>query len=307
MGHLTVEAMQVIKSKVYGDNKKMPNLDQLALVAAVASNKEEEIIFENSSSAQEALRKLNALKIFSPSRDDADGHSDRRVEFTKLKKDTLDSKIEIVNCATGRDDERGYNSMPTCDRKKVRASDSKKPEQTSKKMKYSQPLATQLRDLPEEFKRKIETMGGCSDEARLVIEKPLIISDCRNNASRLTMPENQLLWPFLEKDEAEWLDKSRGELHITLIDPMVEEEKICLAQWNYPSSISYILRTGWNYVVAKNALKAMDLIQVWSFRNKTNSRLHLALVKRGVDSRDAGCSSSSTSYASSTVVDGEIK
>ncbi|KAL6178153.1 hypothetical protein ACLB2K_049672 [Fragaria x ananassa] len=277
---ITVEAMQDIKSKVIGGDKKNSLFDQLVFVGAVASNKEEEIVFENSSSALEALRKLDALKIFCPRRDDDNGHSDPRVECTKLKMGTLESK-------------------------KVRDFESKKPENTSKKkMKYSQPLASiQHQDLPEEFKRKIETMGGCSDEARLVIQKELYDSDLAPTASRFSMPRKQVLCPFLEKDEEEWLEIRGRELHITLIDPMVEEEDIFLTQWSYGygRSKSYVLRTQWNYVAAKNGLKPKDVIQVWSFRNKTNNKLHLALVKRG-DSDGAGSDSSSST--GSTIVDG---
>ncbi|KAK9925868.1 hypothetical protein M0R45_023130 [Rubus argutus] len=85
---------------------------------------------------------------------------------------------------------------------------------------------------------------------------------------------------------------------------MIEEEAICLKQWNYWSnSKSYVLITQWSDVAVKNRLKSNDLIQVWSFRDRDNN-LHLVLVKRGEDSNGAGCSSSSSSRNAVTTVGG---
>lgn len=179
-------------------------------------------------------------------------------------------------------------------------------EKKKKKKKNDSPLNTTHQDLPEEFKRKIETMGGTSDKVKLVLLKKLYASDLDPQQNRFSLPVNQLLCNFLEAEEVERLEK-REVMNISLIDPMVEEEAICLKQWNYWSnSKSYVLITQWSDVAVKNRLKSKDLIQVWSFRDRDNN-LHLVLVKRGEDSNGAGGSSSSSSSrnVATTVVGGE--
>lgn len=172
-----------------------------------------------------------------------------------------------------------------------------------KKKKNDSVPSTTHQDLPEEFKRKIETMGGTSDKVKLVLLKKLYASDLDPQQNRFSLPVNQLLCNFLEAEEVERLEK-REVMNISLIDPMVEEEAICLKQWNYWSnSKSYVLITQWSDVAVKNRLKENDLIQVWSFRDCDNN-LHLVLVKRGEDSNGAGCSRSSSSRNVATTVGG---
>ncbi|KAL6126020.1 hypothetical protein ACLB2K_074071 [Fragaria x ananassa] len=134
---------------------------------------------------------------------------------------------------------------------------------------------TTSRDLPEDFKKKIESMGG--SKVNLVIEKTLYMSDLALNQNRLSMPFKQLRSKFLEDDEVRRL-ANHETFTLPLIDTRLQERQICLSEWSMPTSKWYALKTQWHKkIVVENELREGDLIQVWSFRDKGNN-LHLALV-----------------------------
>ncbi|KAL6183193.1 hypothetical protein ACLB2K_044604 [Fragaria x ananassa] len=171
-----------------------------------------------------------------------------------------------------------------------------------KRVKYNSPPCTIHQDLPENFKRKIETMGGDSNKAQLVLQKRLYKSDIEKQQNRLSLPMNQLLCNFLEPDEVRRLENTEEFMDITIIDPMGEEEPVCFKKWTYKETVkSYVLITQWSGVAKKNGLEPGDLIQVWSFRDRENN-LHLAVVRRdeSSDGSAAGCSSGSNAANAST-------
>ncbi|KAL6130776.1 hypothetical protein ACLB2K_069155 [Fragaria x ananassa] len=148
---------------------------------------------------------------------------------------------------------------------------------------------TTSHDLPENFKKKIESMGG--SKVNLVIEKTLYMSDLALNQNRLSMPFKQLRSKFLEDDEVRRL-ANHETFTLPLIDTRLQEREICLSEWSMPTSKWYALKTQWHKkIVVENELREGDLIQVWSFRDKGNN-LHLALclVERKDEASDAaGC------------------
>ncbi|KAK9910696.1 hypothetical protein M0R45_034648 [Rubus argutus] len=153
---------------------------------------------------------------------------------------------------------------------------------------------TTTHDLPEEFKKKIETLGGIKVE--LVIEKKLFKSDTIQGENRLSMPLKQIRSNFLEDDEVKRLERDET-LTVSLIDTKLQERDICLRRWNMKTSKWYVLKTQWIKIVRDNKLRIGDVIQVWSFRDENNN-LHLALVLveiglreiNGEDSNGSGCS-----------------
>ncbi|KAL6178154.1 hypothetical protein ACLB2K_049673 [Fragaria x ananassa] len=176
-----------------------------------------------------------------------------------------------------------------------------------KRVKYNSPPCTIQQDLPENFKRKIETMGGDSNKAQLVSQKRLYKSDIDKQQNRLSLPMNQLLYNFLEPDEVRRLENTRVRGHHNY-RPMGEEEPVCFKKWTYKETVkSYVLITQWSDVAKKNGLKPGDSIQVWSFCDRENN-LHLAVVRRdeSSDGSAAGCSSgSNAANASTSAVGGE--
>ncbi|XP_061999283.1 B3 domain-containing protein At2g32645-like [Rosa rugosa] len=135
--------------------------------------------------------------------------------------------------------------------------------------------STPTHDLPEVFRKKIETLGGT--KVNLVIEKTLYKSDLVQGENRLSMPFKQIRSKFLEDDEVRRL-ANYETLTVPLIDTMLQEREICLSRWSLHTSKWYVLKTQWyKKIVLNNGLRKGDLIQVWSFRDKVNN-LHLALV-----------------------------
>ncbi|KAB2620338.1 B3 domain-containing protein [Pyrus ussuriensis x Pyrus communis] len=131
-----------------------------------------------------------------------------------------------------------------------------------------------LHDLPEEFKREIERLGGTKVE--LVIEKQLTKTDISSSIDRMSMPLNQLVSiSFLEDEDKEMLENCKT-MTVQLIDPGLVHGDINLRRLVMGKNPIYALRTQWGDVARKNKLKAADLVQVWSFR--VNRALHLALV-----------------------------
>ncbi|XP_068316277.1 B3 domain-containing protein At1g05920-like [Pyrus communis] len=128
-------------------------------------------------------------------------------------------------------------------------------------------------NLPEEFKREIERLGGTKVE--LVIEKQFTKTDL-SSGNRMSMPLNQIVSiSFLEDEDMEMLENGET-MTVRLIDPGLVQGDINLRRLEMGKNLIYALRTQWGDVARKNKLKAADLVQVWSFR--VNRALHLALV-----------------------------
>ncbi|KAL6127598.1 hypothetical protein ACLB2K_070962 [Fragaria x ananassa] len=185
--------------------------------------------------------------------------------------------------------------------------------------------STDPNDLPEDLKRKIETLEGIESfektKMTLVIEKRLFPTDLTDSASRLSMPLKQIKpESFLDEDEIKKLASQQDWRQVSVISPNLEEESLTLRQWNMNKkngnvSSSYVLKSGWNEVHQKNGLEKDDVIQVWSFRDVGNN-LHFAIVLvekateggSGNSDGDVGSrrsSSRSTSLPSNNDADGE--
>lgn len=146
--------------------------------------------------------------------------------------------------------------------------------------------STDPKDLPEELKRKIETLEGIEsfEKAKMimVIEKNLYKTDVKDSANRLSMPLKQIKpESFLDKDEIKFL-ADQGDWPISVISPQLEDVDLTFTQWNMPKgngnvSSMYVFKTRWNEVYKKNGLQRDDVVQVWSFRDVGNN-LHFALV-----------------------------
>ncbi|XP_040364355.1 B3 domain-containing protein At1g05920-like [Rosa chinensis] len=181
---------------------------------------------------------------------------------------------------------------------------------------------TDPNDLPEELKRKIETLEGIESfekaKMTMVIEKHLFSTDMAKSANRLSMPLKQIKpESFLDEDEIKFL-AIQEDWPVSVISPLLEDEALTFRQWNMKKdngsvSSSYVLKTRWNEVRRKNGLKLNDVIQVWSFRDVGNN-LHFALVlvekskDGGSSSEGDRCSlpsSRSTTPPSKNDVDGE--
>lgn len=163
-----------------------------------------------------------------------------------------------------------------------------------KNMKFRRPTkeitaprySTDPKDLPEELKRKIETMEGIEsfEKAKMimVIEKNLYKADVTDGPNRLSMPLNQIKpESFLDKDEIKFL-ADQEDRPVSVISPQLEDVDLTFTQWNMPKgngnvSSMYVFKTRWNEVYKKNGLQKDDLVQVWSFRDVGNN-LHFALV-----------------------------
>ncbi|XP_068329902.1 B3 domain-containing protein At1g05920-like [Pyrus communis] len=153
-------------------------------------------------------------------------------------------------------------------------------------------------DLPEEFKREIERLGGTKVE--LVIEKQLTKTDISSSIDRMSMPLNQLVSiSFLEDEDKEMLENCKT-MTVQLIDPGLVQGDINLRR------LIYVLRTQWGNVARKNKLKAGDIVQVdWSFQVNRALYLALVLVKRssvGWDHQESG--DDGDSECKSRIVDG---
>ncbi|VVA10941.1 PREDICTED: B3 [Prunus dulcis] len=160
-------------------------------------------------------------------------------------------------------------------------------------------------DLPEAFKRKIDSLGGT--KVALVIQKKLRKTDLSKSGNRMSMPLNQISsTDFLEDDERGRLEKEET-MKVQLIDPGLVQGDINLRRWNMKkmngkNSKMYVLRTQWSDVAKRNHLEEKDLVQVWSFR--VNGALYLALVLVNESCGGDQKESDDGAYKSS-VVDGE--
>ncbi|BFG23177.1 hypothetical protein CerSpe_094500 [Prunus speciosa] len=177
---------------------------------------------------------------------------------------------------------------------------------TPKRKELSSLSSSVHHDLPEAFKRKIDSLGGT--EVALVIQKKLRETDLSKSGNRMSMPLNQISsTDFLEDDERGRLEKEET-MKVQLIDPGLVQGDINLRRWNMKkkngkNSKIYVLRTQWSDVAKRNHLKEKDLVQVWSFR--VSGALYLALVLVNESCGGDQKESDDGGYKSS-VVDGEI-
>ena len=140
-------------------------------------------------------------------------------------------------------------------------------------------------DLPENFKQHIvEKMGGSN--LVLVIQKSLFFSDVNPQASRFAMPFSQLkTHEFLNKTETEDLKDVKKAIKVCLLEPSMKENcDITFKRWNMSKCSMYVMNGAWNSVVENNGLKIDDIVQLWSFRVKSD--LCFALVKVQVPTRN---------------------
>lgn len=145
--------------------------------------------------------------------------------------------------------------------------------------------------LPEEFKKRIDAMGGT--QVDMVIEKALYPSDSDRNKCRLSMPFGQFKKGFLTKEESTHLAKPKENIIVPFIEPSGKCHEMTLGQWDMPkksgkTSSMYVLKTNWNMVLQANGLDENDVVQVWSFRVGTEQQLCLALVVVGSSGGNQG-------------------
>ncbi|GLT71804.1 hypothetical protein SLA2020_437970 [Shorea laevis] len=148
------------------------------------------------------------------------------------------------------------------------------------KLKMPTTLPNPPPDLPEEFKNRIEAMGGTQVE--MVIQKALYQTDLQKNNSRLSMPFSQINKNFLREAEREHLAQ-QNIMTVQFMEPSRKVNEMILRQWDMPkksgkTSSIYVLRTKWNHAFRQNGLVAEDVVQVWSFRVGIEQNLCMALV-----------------------------
>ncbi|KAG8376433.1 hypothetical protein BUALT_Bualt09G0062900 [Buddleja alternifolia] len=139
----------------------------------------------------------------------------------------------------------------------------------------AKPPTSPRRNLPQEFKDRIRAIGGCPDNAVLVIQKKLTKTDVSSGHSRLSVPYSQVEHKyFLNLSEVKSLEKPKADILATLVQPCLEECNINLRNWK--TNNHYALVKTWNEVCIRNKLKEGMKIQLWSFRR--NLKLCFALV-----------------------------
>ena len=136
-------------------------------------------------------------------------------------------------------------------------------------------------DIPMEFKDIIMAKNG--RDLKLVIQKKLCPSDLDDSYAQLSIPKGQMRAEFLSEEDQLNLQQKEADgvrcegIKVPLIEPCLEESTISLKRWKFGTSISYMLSSPWNHVVANNGLKCEDIIQLWSF--KVGHKPCLALIK----------------------------
>ncbi|CAL9008509.1 unnamed protein product [Prunus brigantina] len=236
-------------------------------------------------SAIASARKTNSLKRKFQSRDDDDDDDSTNWAPVECKKQKMMMTLKKKNA------NKGTSSI-----NKI----------TPKRKELSSLSSSAHHDLPEAFKRKIDSLGGT--KVALVIQKKLRKTDLSKSGNRMSMPLNQISsTDFLEDDERGRLEKEET-MKVQLIDPGLVQGDINLRRWNMKkkngkNSKMYVLRTQWSDVAKRNHLKEKDLVQVWSFR--VNGALYLALVLVNESCGGDQKESDDGAYKSS-VVDGEI-
>ncbi|KAH7839888.1 hypothetical protein Vadar_010025 [Vaccinium darrowii] len=139
------------------------------------------------------------------------------------------------------------------------------------------------RDLPAEFKERIQNLGG--NKATLVIEKDLFPTDVSTSHARLSIPWTQIKDKgFLSGEEKAFLTprengSSVAEIRARIIGENGKENETGILRWKTNSPV-YNLAKGWNGVVRDHGLCKNMIVQLWSFR--VDEKLWFALVKLGM-------------------------
>ncbi|KAJ8751304.1 hypothetical protein K2173_016486 [Erythroxylum novogranatense] len=114
-------------------------------------------------------------------------------------------------------------------------------------------------DMPQEFKNRIQEMGGT--EVELIIQKPLFETDLKKGEGRMSVPANQIqCHDFLTDEEKELLNmlderEKLKAIETKVIGPNATEEttNMNFKKWNMKKSngsgsSSYVLTTKWNSI-----------------------------------------------------------
>ena len=94
------------------------------------------------------------------------------------------------------------------------------------------------------------------------------------------MTINQLRSKFLSEAEEEKFKNMEG-IDAIFVEPYLEVSKLHLNKWLIGNSFAYVFNSQWNDVVTNNAdnLKPMAVVQIWSFRVRSESKLGFAMIK----------------------------
>ncbi|KAK9275827.1 hypothetical protein L1049_023098 [Liquidambar formosana] len=107
-----------------------------------------------------------------------------------------------------------------------------------------------------------------SSDVKLLIQKPLYITDVNKGHNHLSMPLSQIRAEFLIDGEKAILNTQIGkhseEIEVRLIDPSLNERTICLRRWVIKKSAEnfsscYVLVKTWNMVVLDNNLHSTNV------------------------------------------------
>ncbi|GAA0148203.1 hypothetical protein LIER_36670 [Lithospermum erythrorhizon] len=124
-------------------------------------------------------------------------------------------------------------------------------------------------ELPEEFKKVIYKKTGLniSDE-KLVVQKKLEDSDCKDGQNRLSIPKGNL-WKLFYED----VEKGEKNQMVNIIDPSLKHYEIKLSNWKPFYALN---GDSWKKIKLTNNLEPGMIMQLWGFR--VNNELWFALV-----------------------------
>lgn len=214
----------------------------------------------------------------------------------KLMGDAMKARIRFpIDWGDGDDDDWVVECTK---QKKEKRKLSQHCSRTNKKPKI---VLDEIPDLPQEFKERIQQLNG--SKVALVIQKDLFSTDVSDHHYRLSIPWNQIISKdFLTDEEKAYLENTRAEMKVKLIEPSLQECEMTFKRWVKPneknckerakSSFSYVLINKWNQLKARNNLKLGDTIQLWKFRSLADE-LCLALVLVDLD-RSKVCEANSS-------------
>nr|GMD91534.1 B3 domain-containing protein At5g24050-like [Ipomoea batatas] len=132
-------------------------------------------------------------------------------------------------------------------------------------------------ELPEKIKNLISHLPETREvsRAKLVIQKPLTVTDVSNHHNRMSIPAKHIRETFLTEEEELKLcmrdEKNVESMDVPLITPAMEMANVSLRRWpmnkqSGPPSISYVLTTTWNKIKEQNRLRSGMNVQLWAIR-----------------------------------------
>ncbi|KAH7512742.1 hypothetical protein FEM48_Zijuj12G0122700 [Ziziphus jujuba var. spinosa] len=226
--------------------------------------------------------KLNIPKPSSPkrSRNQEEESDDHMIQVKNSKKRSRNQE------ESDDDDGDDWDTIEVKNSKKSKKRQIRRP---SNFVRRSVPVANgaSYRELPGEFRREIEAMGG--RDIKLGIQKQLTETDLKPHHNRLLIPVRQIIdGDFLTDAEKSILSRHQVMEDVPLLMKETDGERmevmnINMTQWDMAkqsgkaSSCNYVLRTSWQDVARMNRLQKDDVVQIWSFRVQEYT-LHLALV-----------------------------